>query len=116
MVSFAAAFLAGCTKEAQQKTETAKHASDDQDRKVTGQSGEVLFKQYCSSCHPDGGNVSDSRRPLYGSALRRNHITTPEDIVRIMRKPLSRMIRFDVATLSDKDAAAIAEYILTTFK
>jgi len=75
-----------------------------------------LFKQYCSSCHPDGGNVSDPQRPLYGSALRRNHITKPEDIVRILRNPLSRMIRFDVSTLSDKDARAIAEYVLATFK
>jgi cytochrome c6 len=82
----------------------------------TSPSGEALFKQYCSSCHPNGGNVSDPGRALYGSALRRNHITKPEDIVRIIRNPLSRMIRLDVSTLSDQDARVIAEYILATFK
>jgi cytochrome c6 len=48
--------------------------------------------------------------------LKKNNITTPDDIVRIMRKPLSRMIRFDASTLSDKDARAIAEYVLKTFR
>ena len=119
IVTFAASLLAGCTKEAPQKAETGQVAMVVQvaaDRPDMFQSGEALFKQYCSSCHPNGGNVSDPRRPLYGSALRRKHITKPEDIVRIMRNPLSRMIRFDVSTLSDKDALAIAEYILATFR
>jgi cytochrome c6 len=78
--------------------------------------GEALFKQYCSSCHPDGGNVSDPERTLRGSVLKKNHVTSADDIIRIMRHPVSRMIRFDVSTLSDRDARAIAEYILTTFK
>jgi cytochrome c6 len=78
--------------------------------------GEELFKQYCSSCHPDGGNVSDPERSLRGSALRSHHITRPRDIVRIMRTPISRMISFDAATLSDNDATAIADYVLYTFK
>jgi len=78
--------------------------------------GEALFKQYCAVCHPDGGNATDPGRTLYGSVLKRRHITTPEDIVRIMRNPLSRMIRFDAATIPDRDARAIAEYILTKFK
>jgi cytochrome c6 len=78
--------------------------------------GEALFKQYCSPCHPNGGNVSDPKRTLYVSVLRKKQITTPEDIVRIMRNPLSRMIRFDPATLSDREARAIAEYVLKTFK
>jgi cytochrome c6 len=78
--------------------------------------GEKLFKQYCAACHPDGGNVSDPERSLRGSALRLHHITRPRDIVHIMRTPISRMIGFDAATLSDKDATAIADYVLYTFK
>ena len=118
-VVFAVILLAGCSDDASQKTETFKDAP--LVLVTTGkpglvQSGEALFKQYCSSCHPNGGNVSDPRRSLYLSSLKRNHITTPEDIVRIMRNPLSRMIRFDVSTVSDKDARTIAEYILATFK
>jgi len=77
--------------------------------------GEALYKQYCSPCHPDGGNVSDRQRTLRGSALRKRNIATPEAIVNIMRHPISRMIRFDEATISDKDAQAIAEYILANF-
>ena len=79
-------------------------------------SGEALFKQYCSACHPEGGNVSDPQRTLHGPVLKKNHITSADDIIRVMRHPFSRMIRFDVSTLSDRDARAIAEYILTTFK
>jgi cytochrome c6 len=115
IVIFTAILLAGCSQEAPKKAETGQPATTSK-KSGTSSSGEALYKQYCSSCHPDGGNVSDPSRPLYRSALRRNHITKPEDIVRIMRKPLSRMIRFDVTTLSDQDARVIAEYILGTFK
>ncbi|MDA8430133.1 MAG: cytochrome c [Geobacteraceae bacterium] len=113
-----ALLLIGCTNTTPQKSENGqagKVAPVAKERPGVPRSGEALFKQYCSPCHPDGGNVSDASRPLYGSVLRSNHITTPEDIVRIMRNPLSRMIRFDVSTLSDQDARAIAEYILATF-
>jgi cytochrome c6 len=118
IVAGAAMILAGCSNELPQKSETGRNSPGVQGaaaRAAVSLSGEALFKQYCSSCHPNGGNVSDPDRPLYGSALRRNHITTPEDIVRIMRNPLSRMIRFDRETLSDKEAGAIAEYVLATF-
>jgi len=109
------AALSGCGKDQPQKSVAAPSTSASA---VRGPSpdGEALFRQYCAACHPNGGNVSDPGRSLRGSALKRNRITTPEDIVRIIRNPLSRMIRFDPATLSDKDARAIAEYILVTFK
>jgi len=115
IVIFTAGLLAGCSQEASKKAGSGPPATAP-GKAGMSPSGEALFKQYCSSCHPDGGNVSDPGRPLYGSALRRNHITKPEDIVRIVRKPLSRMIRFDASTLSDRDARLIAEYILVTFK
>ncbi|BCS55318.1 cytochrome c [Geobacter sp. SVR] len=85
-------------------------------QKPQSASGEELFRQFCSSCHPDGGNVSDPARNLRGATLRANNITTPEDIVRVVRKPRSRMIRFDEASLPDRDARAIADYILRSFK
>jgi len=119
MGALAASALAGCRQESTPKVETGQHEAAvpaATKRPDMLRSGEALFKQYCSSCHPNGGNVSDPRRPLYGSALKRNHLDRPDDIVRIMRNPVSRMIRFDVATLSDKDALAIAEYVLAEFK
>ena len=111
--------LGGCSQEARQKSESPRkvptpHAMPSQ--QVRTQTGEELFKQYCAPCHPDGGNVSDPRKNLRGSALKANHITRPEDIVRIMRNPMSRMIRFDKTTISDKDATAIADYVLSAFK
>jgi len=109
------AAVAGCSRQEPQKTAApaAPTAANSAEQLAAGA---ALFKQYCSSCHPDGGNVSDPARTLHGAALRANHITTPEDIIRIMRHPLSRMIRFDTATLSDRDARAIAEYVLYAFK
>jgi len=104
--------LAGCRQETPRKAETPPALPAPQ----TLRSGEALFQQYCSPCHPDGGNVSDPKRTLHGSDLRSNQITRPGDIVRIMRNPISRMIRFDSATISDQDAMAIAEYVLTAFK
>ncbi len=107
--------LAGCSRDEPGKV-TAAPAVSASNSSAPPRSGEALFKQYCNVCHPDGGNVSDPARTLYGSVLRSKQITTPEDIIRIMRNPLSRMIRFDRSTLSDRDARAIAEYILATFK
>ena len=105
----------GCSQEAPQSSGSGKNTKNPQ---IAGAapSGEALFKQYCSSCHPNGGNVSDPERSLYASVLKRKHISAPDDIVRIMRHPISRMIRFDTATLSDKEAQAIAEYVLTEFR
>jgi cytochrome c6 len=107
--------VAGCSKEESRQV-TAAPATVTPAAQGLARDGEALFKQYCAACHPNGGNVSDPQRTLYGSALKKNHITTPEDIVRIMRNPLSRMIRFDPSTLSDRDAQVIAEYVLKTFK
>lgn len=119
VAAVAICLLGGCSKEAPRQSEAPRTVPVQQAApapQVRMQSGEELFRQFCHNCHPDGGNVSDPRRPLYGSALRRNHITTPEDIVRIMRNPLSRMIRFDAKTIPDEDARRIAEYVLKTFR
>jgi len=107
--------VAGCSKDEPRKLAATQSASAPDSREA-GRDGEALFKQYCAPCHPNGGNASDPEHTLYGSALKRNHIATPDDIVRIMRNPLSRMIRFDASTLSDRDARAIAEYVLMTFR
>ncbi len=112
-------FTGGCSKETPQITESPLAASPprvESNQQVQPQTGEALFRQFCFSCHPDGGNVSDPKRSLHGSDLRKNHIRSPEDVVKIMRNPISRMIRFDAGTISDKDALSIAEYVLHTFR
>lgn len=108
----AMAVLAGCDKETPPKAASSLKLPAPQSL----EKGAALFNQYCSPCHPDGGNVSDPQRTLQGSVLRGYQITRPEDIVIIMRNPLSRMIRFDKATISDQDAMTIANYVLTAFK
>jgi cytochrome c6 len=109
------ASLTGCSRDEPQKREVTQPSAPSSTREPARE-GAALFKQFCANCHPDGGNVSDPKRTLHGSVLKRNHVNTPEDVVRIMRNPRSRMIRFDPSMLPDKEALSIAEYILTTFK
>jgi len=110
-------YLWGCSKESPQKNGAERPGAPATSKELAEtQTGEALFKQFCSNCHPDGGNISDPEKSLHGAALSRNHISTPDDIVKIMRKPMSRMLPFDENTLSNKDARKIAEYVLSTFK
>lgn len=78
--------------------------------------GEVLFKQYCQACHPGGKNVMNPAKTLYAQDLKKNKIETPEAIVKMIRKAPPGMTAFDEKVISDKDADAIALYILQTFK
>lgn len=112
-VALAALTITACKSEQKQGSNPATPST--QARQSQAQKGEPLFKQYCASCHPDGGNVTDPKNNLRKSTLKAKHINRPEDIVAVMRKPASRMIRFDVSTISDADALAIADYILETF-
>jgi mono/diheme cytochrome c family protein len=111
--------LGGCKKEAPEKTEapqTAPAAPTMEPAPAQAKTGEELFKQHCAVCHPDGGNIINAKKPLNRKALAANNITKPEDIVKNMRNPGPGMNKFDEATVSDKDATAIAEYVLNTFK
>jgi len=107
-VAIAMLVISACTREPERDSNTAGSAP------ASGR-GEALFRQFCANCHPDGGNVSDPTRNLHRSTLRANGINKPEDIIRIMRNPVSRMLRFDEKTLPDEDAKAIAGYVLETF-
>jgi len=83
---------------------------------VFAASGEELFKKHCSACHPDGGNVVNPKKPLGKKDLAKNGIKDAKGIIKNMRNPGPGMAKFDKGTVSDKDAKAIAEYILKTFK
>ncbi|HXX57360.1 MAG TPA: c-type cytochrome [Thermodesulfovibrionales bacterium] len=80
-----------------------------------GKSGEVLFKENCSPCHPDGGNIINPKKTLHKKDREANKVLTAEDIVKLMRNPGPGMLKFDEMTVSEKDAKAIAEYIIKTF-
>jgi cytochrome c6 len=78
-------------------------------------SGEQLFKEFCTPCHPDGGNIVNPKKTLYKKDREANGIKTEEDIVKNMRNPGPGMTKFDAKIIPDKDAREIAKYILKTF-
>ncbi|NTW60625.1 MAG: cytochrome C [Nitrospirae bacterium] len=84
--------------------------------RADGKSGESLFKEHCSLCHPDGGNIVNPKKTLHKKDLEANNIKSKDDIVHIMRKPGPGMTTFDENTVPEKSAKEIAGYILKTFK
>jgi len=107
--------IGGCKKETSQKAEVPQAVPASQSASMA-KTGEELFKQQCAACHLDGGNTVNPKKTLHRQTLVANNITKPEDIVKIMRNPGTGMNKFDEATLPEKDAMAIAEYVLNTFK
>lgn len=84
--------------------------------KGTGKTGEALFKQHCSLCHPEGGNNVNPQKTLQKKDREANGVKTASDIMGKMRNPGPGMTTFDEKTIPDKDAKEIAKYILKTFK
>jgi cytochrome c6 len=78
-------------------------------------SGEAKFKELCSICHPDGGNIVNPAKTLHKKKLETNNIKTAADIVRVMRNPGPGMTKFGEKIIPNKEANEIAEYILKTF-
>lgn len=79
-------------------------------------SAEALFNEQCAVCHPDGGNIINPKKSLRAKDLKANGITSAADIVKVMRKPGPGMNAFDAKAISDKDAKALADYIMKKFK
>ena len=78
--------------------------------------GKKEFEEHCAVCHPNGGNVINPAKPLGKKALEGIGVKNAKNIIAKMRKPGPGMTAFDKKSLSDKEAKAIAEYILKTFK
>lgn len=78
--------------------------------------GETAFKEHCAACHADGGNIIKADKTLSRKDREMHGIKTAADIVKLMRKPGEGMTTFDKKTVSDKEAKAIADYIIKTFK
>jgi cytochrome c6 len=78
--------------------------------------GEQLFKEHCSVCHPEGSNIINSKKTLQKKDLEANNIKSTKDVINIMRKPGPGMTAFDMTSISDKDAQKIADYIFKKFK
>jgi len=77
--------------------------------------GEANFKELCAMCHPDGGNIINSKKTLNKKDREAQGIKSAAEIIKIMRTPGPGMPAFDAKTVPDKDANEIAQYILKTF-
>jgi cytochrome c6 len=77
--------------------------------------GEALFKEHCTACHPDGGNIINPKKTLHKKDMVANKVLSEADIIAVMRNPGPGMLKFDEKTIPQKDAQAIAQYILRTF-
>ena len=78
--------------------------------------GKKEFEEYCAGCHPDGGNTINAQKPLHSKSLKANGVKSEKDIIAKMRNPGPGMTRFDDKTISNKEATAIAKYIMKAFK
>ena len=78
--------------------------------------GKAGFDKYCASCHPAGGNSVNPAKTLKKGDLAKSGIKNSKDLIAKMRKPGPGMTAFDAKTIPEKEAKAIADYILKTFK
>ena len=74
------------------------------------------FEEHCAVCHRNGGNIVNPQKTLARKVLEANGVKSTKDIIAKMRNPGPGMTKFDEKTVSNKEAKAIAEYILKTFK
>jgi cytochrome c6 len=78
--------------------------------------GKKEFEEHCAVCHPNGGNIMNPAKTLGKKELAASGVKSAKDIIAKMRKPGPGMTAFDKKAVSDKEAKAIAEYIMKTFK
>ena len=80
-------------------------------------SGKELFERHCARCHPDGGNIIVPDKTLRKKDLDRRGITDAKKVMAAMQNGIDqKMPVFPTNVIPKKDAKAIAEYILETFK
>ena len=78
--------------------------------------GKKEFEEHCAVCHLNGGNIINASKPLGKKSLEANGVKSAKDIIAKMRKPGPGMTTFDKKSIPDREAKAIADYILKTFK
>ena len=76
----------------------------------------AAYGTHCAACHPDGGNIINSQKTLQRASLEAHGITSPEDIVKVMRNPGQGMPAFGPEAIPDDQALAIARYVWETYK
>jgi mono/diheme cytochrome c family protein len=77
-----------------------------------GSPGEVLLKENCAACHPNGGNVINPNKPLKGAQT----LNTFETFLSWIRKPIQPMPPFPPSKISDQQAKELYDYLLKETK
>jgi cytochrome c6 len=89
-----------------------------QSQTPSNKSGEVLFYEFCSRCHPNGGNVVNPQKNLQAQTLTAAGLKTEDQLVAYLLNPgpgMPRLIHRD-HELSETSARKIIRYIMQTFK
>ena len=77
--------------------------------------GKKEFDEHCAACHKDGGNIINAQKTLKKADREANGVKDASDIVKLIRNPGPGMTKFDKKTISNKEAKAIADYIIKTY-
>ena len=77
--------------------------------------GKKEYEEHCAACHPNGGNIVNAQKTLARKSLQASGKMSSKAIIATLRNPGPGMTRFDEKTISNKEAKAIADYILKTF-
>ena len=83
-----------------------------------GKSGGALFEEFCSRCHPNGGNVINPQKNLKEATRAANNLKTEDQLVAYLLNPgpgMPRLIHRD-QELSETSARTIIRFIMRTFK
>ena len=74
--------------------------------------GEEEFKENCSSCHPNGGNVIEPEDTIKGSPRLRDF----ETFLSWIRKPVQPMPTFSASQISEEQAKQLYDFIVEASK
>ena len=74
--------------------------------------GEEEFKENCSSCHPNGGNVIKPEDTIKGSPMLKDF----ETFLSWIRKPVQPMPTFSASQISEEQAKQLYDFIVEASK
>jgi hypothetical protein len=74
--------------------------------------GEWKFREHCSSCHPDGGNIIRTDMPLRGAPMLGDFTV----FLSLIRNATPPMPDFDPSKITDEEAKELYDYITNTMR
>ena len=77
---------------------------------IEANTGKILFRNHCSGCHINGGNIIRRSKNLKISSLKRNGIDNPEAIAKIARQGIGIMSGYE-DKLGDNGDQIVANWV-----